>query len=708
MKQKSKVFYTLRSLIIVLLLSATIACNNSTTIPTEANSGNTSEIVRADTTENSSSTTTVNSGDTSTDNMEKTIFPKPFENGYFTGLDKAEVLSEAFGVTFSSNSEAVFLSPYDTNINRSILVENTGTDTILIDWKISSDSLGLNSDALMTHPQPGYLVLQPNDTQVIETCYQYHPNNVKSGDASFNVNIKVTNKNDISQVRDINFILKNTVIAYSQDNQQPANASISGIITDSETKKPLQDVVVYITDGVFKQPTMTDAFGHYSFSIFAYKNARGFLNQYAITVNQNQGSLMYDTGSVPNSNSNPNDKYSAYGQVRSVISPSIGDQLTMDFQLEKKAAALQYSVDKIIDTGVQQYAFDATEDGSVIASIPFHTGFSDSERGEYAYLHVFNYKGDVLFDAYIGDETPAIDVSKDGSLIATTMKNNASDSFSYAVVFDNQGNKCYQSDLIEYKTLRGDQEKAKIWEVQISDDNKYLMMGDVNGTIWMVELSTGKIVWSASTGSGQVRKIKFDLKDTVIYVSSGDGYLRCYTTGGTLKWMTYVDAWLPDMEISSHYIVTMSKASPCYIHILDRLTGETIQTIPVSSGGSHIAISPDESLLWYGNSIAGGTSALSSNIYDLYGNIKYNFCSSGFEVVFSADSQYFAAKNGTAVAVLNREGQILWQQALAKDGTGDSISTVLWMSPDGKYLVAGMNNDPGSRFWGQLYFLSRK
>ncbi len=35
----------------------------------------------------------------------------------------------------------------------------------------------------------------------------------------------------------------------------------------------------------------------------------------------------------------------------------------------------------------------------------------------------------------------------------------------------------------------------------------------------------------------------------------------------------------------------MSKASPCYIHTIDKYTGESITSIPVTSGGFKIAIS---------------------------------------------------------------------------------------------------------------------
>lgn len=85
-------------------------------------------------------------------------YPKPFEEGYFTGLDRPVVLAEVMDVTFSSNKTMNFVSPYDANIDRSILVENKGTQPVHIIWDATSQTQGLVEDDFMSHPQPDFLI----------------------------------------------------------------------------------------------------------------------------------------------------------------------------------------------------------------------------------------------------------------------------------------------------------------------------------------------------------------------------------------------------------------------------------------------------------------------------------------------------------------------------------------------------------------------
>lgn len=627
-------------------------------------------------------------------------YPKPFEAGYFTGLDRPVVLAEVMGVTFSSNKTMNFASPYDANIDRAILVENKGTQPVHIIWDATSQTQGLVEDDLMSHPQPDFFDLEAGKSFIIRLSFQYQPANLKVEDSTFNYKVSVINRAS-SERKTVEFDLDNQVSIKDYRNPLPGNATVSGRIVDKMNGKPLANLPLKLTDGHFEYYASTNGSGNYQIAVYAYKNARGFYNEYSLTANaEEKNSYM--------GKYNGQNKFANYGQERCVIAPKPKDALKFDFALGKKAAQLNYSVDTVMDVGAMAYGHDETADGSVMATVPFHTGFPDAEREKYAYLHVFDYTGKLFFKKHLVDETPTVDVSKDGELIATTIKENVADRFNRAIVYDKKGQIYYQSNEMLMKSSAAQEEKSTIWEVEISDDNRLLAYADTDGSVWLVDMKSGKMMWSTYINTGQIRKLNFDRRDTVLYVSSGDGYLRCYSIEGDLLWKTYVDAWITDLEITKNYIFTMSKASPCNIHVIDKYTGETMVSIPVSSGGFQVAVSPDESLIWYGNTVAAGKSSLSNNVYDIRGNMKYSLGVPGEEAVFSPDSKIFAVKNERTLAVLNRDGQILWQQNLVPDGPGDSISKMLWMSPDGKYIVTSMNNDPSSRFWGQVYFLTRK
>ena len=81
--------------------------------------------------------------------------------------------------------------------------------------------------------------------------------------------------------------------------------------------------------------------------------------------------------------------------------------------------------------------------------------------------------------------------------------------------------------------------------------------------------------------------------------------------------------------ITEHYITAMTKASPCAVQVVDKHTGENVLSIPVTTGGSEVTMSPDESLIWYGNCFSGGKSSLSNNIYDINGKMLYSMIQPG-------------------------------------------------------------------------------
>ena len=139
--------------------------------------------------------------------------------------------------------------------------------------------------------------------------------------------------------------------------------------------------------------------------------------------------------------------------------------------------------------------------------------------------------------------------------------------------------------------------------------------------VCLMDMETDTILWCEICG-GQVRKHGLDKQDPVLYVSAGDGYLRCSSASdGSLIWETYVDAWITKWTITEHYITAMTKASPCAVQVVDKHTGENVLSIPVTTGGSDVTMSPDESLMWYGKYFTGGKSYLSNNIYDIKGKI---------------------------------------------------------------------------------------
>lgn len=498
-------------------------------------------------------------------------YPKPFDPGYFTALNAPVVVAEWMGVTFFADESAEFTTPYDCNIDRCVLAENTGELSVLIAWKVSSQAQGLSPDDIMTHPQPQMLVLDPGKSTVIRPCWQYSPVDIALSDATFNVEIDVIERNTM-QRETVRFDLHNNVTVTEHSKPLPGNATVSGKIISADTGEPLCNVPIEISDANFRYILSTDNNGEYEASVFAYKNARGYYLEYAMLVNAEASNAQ-----IHMQQGNNND-FASFGQVMEYDSPLDG------------------------------------------------------------------------------------------------------------------------------------MSKKEIWTVQVSDDNKLLAYGDTAGMVWLMDMEADKILWSEFCG-GQVRKLGFDKQDSVLYVSAGDGYLRCFSTSdGSLIWETYVDAWITKWTITDHYITAMTKASPCAVQVVDKHTGENVLSIPVTTGGSEVTMSPDESLIWYYNCFSGGKSSLSNNIYDINEKMLYSMIQPGMTAAFTADSELFAVQDPKTIAVVNREGQILWQYDFALDinhPNSWACATTLWISGDGKHIVSGANGDLSAANLGQIFFFSR-
>ncbi len=118
---------------------------------------------------------------------------------------------------------------------------------------------------------------------------------------------------------------------------------------------------------------------------------------------------------------------------------------------------------------------------------------------------------------------------------------------------------------------------------------------------------------------GQVRRIDFDTNDARLFADSGDGWLRAFDLDGNKLWETWVDSWLPSIDISTHYILASSKAARQGLHLIDKATGTTIWSYQVETIASNLKIAPDESFAWYGAFSGAGYWLPSNSLFTIGG-----------------------------------------------------------------------------------------
>ncbi|MFZ5351344.1 MAG: PQQ-binding-like beta-propeller repeat protein [Bacillota bacterium] len=644
--------------------------------------------------------------------------PSPFEKGYFTALDNPVLIASGYDVEVMADKGPItFYYPMDPYVSRTLMIYNKGQDEIAVEYSPKIDIDNFDEQLFINHPQPSVLYLAPGESHPIRLVYALQtggPNIPKwdTGDmmeTPLHVDLTIKSKSSIHGNK-LSFSLENIVQVEGPggpDFVEPAaNATVSGTVYDSASSIPLSGIDVSVATGRTRIDTVTDSNGKFSVPVYTHKRGgTDQWNEFIVTVN--------DTSDRPQ----PPDGYSGenaengFGQARRVVTIKAGETLDFDIVLKPVTYSADYSVDSILDIGLQAYTWDATADGEIMATVPFHTAYPRKVIEDESYLTVFNYMGELLWKYPIHGETPGLDVSRDGSYIATTINKQSYRTEApvtaggSAVVFDKEGNIVLEFDPQTEHYWWGSS-KSSFVVVQISNDNKYLAAGNGDGTLYLIDIETGEVIWKSFT-EGQVRKLAFDgTEEQVLYAGSGDGYLRAFDMAGGLKWKTYVDSWLTDMSISENHILTTSKSGRAAIHYIDKETGEYEWSYPVEQRGAGVAISPDESYVWYGHDIGGGSTSIRSTIFNSEGLPLYDLGETGQAAAITPDSSYIATKDGNKVALHDRNGQLLWKKNLAPDGFYGSLNHLIWISPDASRIVVALNNRSDGQYYGQLYFLS--
>ncbi len=604
---------------------------------------------------------------------------------------------------------------------RTIVVKNTGINDLRVHMEepTASGSAAMyfptGSGTTTIFPQPTYLYLAGGEEAraLVVADYGFDARETDTDAATAELLLttsvtieKLASPGVYSVLAKETMALKSEITLLSEDIMRRGNSKIAGYVVDEATGAPMSDVPVTLwTAYAQQQEVRTDQSGWFCFDVYAYKQAySGMWTTYSLTANI----LSEDYGA-----NSPMPPVDGYGQARMVVPAVEGETVGVTVKLPAQAQSLSYTRTSEMDIDVAAYSFFASDDGNTIAYISFHSELPEADRRQRSRLTVTDKEGKLLFTKMLPDETPAVDVTPDGQLIATVLDAGGADG-SVPVVYDREGNEVYRVEDLpqaESKWMEtGRHAGYQIREVRLSDDGRYFAAADANmGEFWLIDRETDRIVWSTFL-FGQIRSIRFDENDSLLYLSSGDGYIYCYTIGGELVWKSYVGTWATDMEVSEHYIAATIKASGFSLSLIDKKTGKNIWYYPAGFRGSGVRISPDETMIWWGNDIAGGKSSADNLVIGIDGRPLYDLGSGGAQMAgFTADSKYLAVKNGTSAGVFDRNGQLVWIEKIVTN-EGENMSAInftLYISPDGKFLVTAMNNDSSFRGLGKLYFYKR-
>ena len=641
--------------------------------------------------------------------------PRPFEAGYFPGYELPRVVATTASLEISTDDRALPVAfPVDAQLVRIVMVKNVSSSRVRAALSQSITITPFSSELFLVHPQPGVLYLEPGETCPVRIQYLI-PNDSRAPAWSLGDQVKVPMsltiqeqsvttgldvgsavtvelKHDITVVQPVNA----TVL----DKTDPTpNATISGTVRHADTLLPYANTGLIVDSASATQHIQTDATGHYTAQVYAYKRSGGEPDWREFSLWMDNAEHLID--GLP------------------LVIAKAGETTTFDYLAPPARTMADYTNTGSIQLGLAAYAWDASTDGSVIATVPFHSGLADGVIASRSFVNVFTSTGTFLWKFELKGETPAIDVSDDGQYIATTRRPDDQLGMPLVtggevIVLNRTGELLRTFERVTRSMSPwGPEDRQPFYtEVRISHDNKYIALGDGDGGLSLFELATGKELWHTFL-KGQVRRIDFDTNDARLFASAGDGYLRAFDLTGALLWKTWVDSWLPSMDISTHYILASSKAARQGLHLINKVTGATVWSYQVETLGD-VGISPDESYVWYGTFGGGGFWLPGNAIFSIDGmpvwQLGHADQSPADAGTISANGDLIAYTRGCTVNVSDRSGRPVFRSPVL-GGFNDAdcagqYNFMMWMSSDGKRMVAAVGPRNMSAVGGSVYFFN--
>lgn len=386
-----------------------------------------------------------------------------------------------------------------------------------------------------------------------------------------------------------------------------------------------------------------------------------------------------------------------YGETSAFVQPTEAKEYEVTLVVPDMLDHLVYDYASEEDYGGQANYYDYG--GDVIATVKFHDTEPDADAT--AYLNVFDHDGNLLLRVPTGVQTCCVCVSPDGSLIGTCISESLTEygegdgdmlpgNVGRATIFDRDGN-------VVFENTSGTR------AMEISHDNKYVAM-DVNGAhcVGIMDIETHEVLWQEYRGE-QIRYLIFSEDDSVLYMASQECIAAYDAKTGKMLWQTFIINGFPiDMIMSSKYLYATPKGTggnDSKLCCIDRETGEMVWTYQTGSRGTKLTLSPDESILFWGNDTGArdhGTYFLDANTGAPLWTVNYG----GQAAWFTSDSQFVAIKSYSILEVYTRDGR---RVATTACGANSKMSWFVYIKDDLSRILniagGGANAMQGNSGW---------
>ncbi len=485
-----------------------------------------------------------------------------------------------------------------------------------------------------------------------------------------------------------------TLIGYPQvgtaSNRQPKNyAMVAGIIRDADTGRPIVDAEVSMWLGPtnrlmpFDMLSVTKGDGSYTRETWDFD----LVNAYFAPHTEVPGYVLMVQKSG----------YQTYVH-RDYVRPLSRSETNLDINMIPLNDQIDFDVKwdvPLWSPGVWEIEMNDSWDRFAVA-MGKHPDPDDPETWA-TQLPFIDSNGNILWAKSLPDQSWAVDVSGDGSLVSGTTHATRADNFIY--VWDQDGNELWRAPL-----------DSESLDVDISTSNQYVATGKPGPSysLGLYDARTGVKAREFDTGWNKIRQVDFAPDGQHIVTGP---MLHMLTLGGETIWRRYEFSGLPyAIWISSDQSRIMIPDKGDYISMYNwdgdllwrgmlnvltygAMSSDGSLVVALSHGGYLHCYSGEGELLWY-RRISIGDSA---------GGAGHN----GVDI--TSDGKYIAVGGGNYTTLLyDAHGNLLWrhQGDAPIDGSEHpykhSVMAVR-ISPDGTKIVSGYGtSDP------RLIYFERK
>lgn len=518
-----------------------------------------------------------------------------------------------------SQTQFSFIDPLESWFIFKFGATNVGTKTLMVHFEQYCVEYPLH---LPVQAPQGDVLLAPGESMWFKLVFQsgslgYDPNVPQTINRTFCLKFFDNNHNyeDPGNMFSVNKTVQIQVVDHAPS--YAGSVIIQGITMDEEGH-PLPGVAIEIGTYGASVHTMSDATGHFSYSIA--QSPIYFL------IAQKGG---YKTKTVDIDGDN--------------VQPSY----TVTLVRESSPISVTASLMRSFTGKIGFWRCVATADESKLLLVNGMENWEDESIKNQSKLYLLDTKtGEIIWTHNMGWESWSADITDDGKYVVFGTKL--------------EGFQTGPPGFVNYIRLLNGTDGSTIWEkkittanfpnstegefftraVKFSHNGNYILVPIHRQYAYLLNRADGSIKWVAWVGS-EVREVIFTKDDQYVYVPSSSGYLYKFRTAdGSQIWRQWIGCWpyVNGFDISPNeaYIAAATKAG--YFVLLNTLDGSIRFTTDVHNGFATCRFSPDSSKVLVGGGLL--------TMFDLNGNVLWRCYEDFTDMRFSADGKLIFTTNG--------------------------------------------------------------